>query len=212
MSLINLAPINDGDDANSVLFNARFAAISDLLNGNVDSDNLTTNAVTTPKIVDQAVTEVKIAPKSVTGTKLVQPSILAYRSGDVVESGNVWRKITIDGSSINMGGFTLSNGGIMVPIAGIYKFSLIVSIQDRNPTNAGILPSISLDAGGPGRWIRGNPLENPGGNMIEDMFDLAANQIVYFWVYVATSNNYRFIGFGVSGDRNYVLGELKAAK
>lgn len=211
MALVNMPPINNGDDADDSLFNSRLGALADVLNGGVDQANLATGAVTTPKIVDGAVTEVKLADKSVTGSKIVIPSFQAARAADLIEAGSVWRKITLDTLYINIGGFEISNGGIKVPRAGTYEFTNTVSIQDRNPATSTIIPSIGLDANNPGRFIRSGPPDNPAGHSISDMFTLTANQIVYFWVYIATGNNYRFKGYFASGDSSYVQGKLLAA-
>lgn len=70
MSLVSLNPINDGQDANSELFNARFAALANVLNGNVESINLADNAVSTSKIADNAVTTVKIPNNAITAAKI----------------------------------------------------------------------------------------------------------------------------------------------
>lgn len=210
MGFVSFPLINNGDDANDALFNSRLSAIVDEMNGNIDQENLATDAVSTAKIVNGGVTETKLADKSVTGAKIVIPSFQAARGADIVESGSIWRKIPIDTMYINVGGFAISNGGIQVPRAGVYEFTNTVSIQDRNPSNSSIIPSISLSAGGPGRYIRTNPNDNPAGFSITDMFSLAANQIVYFFVYVGTGNNYRFQGYYSAGDSSYIQGKMLA--
>lgn len=90
MSLINFAPIQDGDEASDDLFNVRFAAILDLLNGGLDGDNLASNAVSTPKLVDSAVTTPKIANNAVTHPKMdVTRLTTAGKNGGYCRIGNV---------------------------------------------------------------------------------------------------------------------------
>lgn len=70
MGLVSITQINNGDDANDVLFNSRISAIVNELNGNIDQDNLATSAVATAKIADSAVSTVKIAANAVTAAKI----------------------------------------------------------------------------------------------------------------------------------------------
>ena len=70
MSLINFAPIQDGDTATDDLFNTRFAALVNLVNGGLDADNIKDNSISTSKIVDGAVTTVKIPNNAVTAAKI----------------------------------------------------------------------------------------------------------------------------------------------
>lgn len=60
MGLINIPPVENGDANDENLYNSRFAPIVDEINGNLDSDNLATNAITTPKITNGAVTNAKL--------------------------------------------------------------------------------------------------------------------------------------------------------
>ena len=61
MGLVSIPDVQDGDDVNEELFNSRFGAIVSALNGNIDADNLSNNAVTTPKIAPDAVNGSKIS-------------------------------------------------------------------------------------------------------------------------------------------------------
>lgn len=84
MGFVNLPDIQNGDEANAQLFNSRFGAIANVLNGNVDADNLAANAVTTAKIAARAASRDKLATvtrtapfpihaKSVTGVGAIYP-------------------------------------------------------------------------------------------------------------------------------------------
>lgn len=58
--LVNIEPIQTGASATPNLWNQRFAAITSVINGNIDSDNLKNNAVTREKIAPGAVTSDKL--------------------------------------------------------------------------------------------------------------------------------------------------------
>ena len=70
MGLINITDIQNGAEANDQLFNSRFGAIVNELNGNIDADNLKLGAVATAKIADSAVTTTKINNLAVTSAKI----------------------------------------------------------------------------------------------------------------------------------------------
>lgn len=70
MTLITYTPITDGAGADDQLFNARFQALHDVINGNLDSANLADNAITTSKITNDAVTTAKIPNLAVTSAKI----------------------------------------------------------------------------------------------------------------------------------------------
>lgn len=58
---VSINPIEPGDAASPNLWNDRFGAITEVLNGNVDSDNIKDGGVTNSKLADGAVTSNKIA-------------------------------------------------------------------------------------------------------------------------------------------------------
>ena len=58
--LVNIEPIQTGESATPNLWNQRFAAITSVINGNIDSDNLKNNAVTREKIAPQSITSDKL--------------------------------------------------------------------------------------------------------------------------------------------------------
>ena len=58
--LVNIEPIQTGASATPNLWNQRFASITSVINGNIDSDNLKNNAVTREKIAPGAVTSDKL--------------------------------------------------------------------------------------------------------------------------------------------------------
>ena len=60
MPTITIDPIADDATATAQLWNARFAQITSLLNGNLDAANLADGAVTTAKLATDAVTGAKI--------------------------------------------------------------------------------------------------------------------------------------------------------
>ena len=58
--LVNIQNIQVGDVATPNLFNSRFAALAEVINGNVDSDNLKSGAVTRSKIAQGAIDSSKL--------------------------------------------------------------------------------------------------------------------------------------------------------
>lgn len=58
--LVNIAPIEPGDAASPNLWNSRYAAITEVLNGNIDSDNIRNNGITREKIAAGAVSSDKL--------------------------------------------------------------------------------------------------------------------------------------------------------
>lgn len=68
--LVNFDPIQNDEDATEELFNSRFNAILDAINGNIESPNIADGAVTTPKIADNAVTAAKIPNQGLTSAEL----------------------------------------------------------------------------------------------------------------------------------------------
>jgi len=59
--IINITPIAPGDAASPNLWNSRYAAITEVVNGNIDSDNLKNGSVTREKIATGAISSDKIA-------------------------------------------------------------------------------------------------------------------------------------------------------
>ena len=59
--IANIDPIQPGDAASPNLWNSRYAAITTVLNGNVDSDNLKNGAVTREKIAAGAISSDKLS-------------------------------------------------------------------------------------------------------------------------------------------------------
>jgi len=59
--IININPIEPGDAASPNLWNSRFAAITEVVNGNLDSDNYKNGSITREKIATGAVSSDKIA-------------------------------------------------------------------------------------------------------------------------------------------------------
>lgn len=50
MSLVSISDINTGDAASKDLFNSRFSAIVNVLNGNIDAANITNSSITYSKL------------------------------------------------------------------------------------------------------------------------------------------------------------------
>lgn len=60
MGLINVPTVNTNDAINKELFNSRFGEISDEINGNLDSNNISAGGINTANLADNAVTAAKI--------------------------------------------------------------------------------------------------------------------------------------------------------
>lgn len=81
MALINFTQIEPQAEITSSGINTPLKTIYDDYNGNIDSNNLAANAVTTAKITDANVTTVKIADANVTNAKL---------AGGAGQPGGAW--------------------------------------------------------------------------------------------------------------------------
>ena len=69
MAQVPYAPIEDGQEATNQLFNSRFLALHNAINGGLDAANLADNAITTPKLADGSVTTSKIPNAAITTAK-----------------------------------------------------------------------------------------------------------------------------------------------
>lgn len=88
MATVPYTPIEDGQEADMQLFNSRFLALHNAINGGLDANNLADNAVTGPKIASDAVTTSKIVNKAVTAAKMEdQP---AWTSLSYINGGSAW--------------------------------------------------------------------------------------------------------------------------
>lgn len=62
MTLVNIPDLADLTSADANDINSRFAAVSAVLNGHIDAQNLADGAVTSGKLASASVTSVKLAP------------------------------------------------------------------------------------------------------------------------------------------------------
>lgn len=115
MGLLNLTNLEDGFTASANIFNERFGAIADVLNGNIDTANL----------AQYAVTREKLAPQSVTTDKLSLDST-----------------VNANGSYIKMGNFLIQWGVTQVASTGTWvsfptSFSSVptVTATIKDPNN-----------------------------------------------------------------------------
>lgn len=65
MTLVNITDIQTNDDAIPELWNSRFGAIVNVINGHIDQTNLADSGVTTDKIANAAVTAVKMETQQI---------------------------------------------------------------------------------------------------------------------------------------------------
>jgi hypothetical protein len=72
MGLISITDETDGTSADANDLNSRFATITGLVNGNIDSANIANGGVSTPNLATGAVTAVKIANEGVTYTQAAE--------------------------------------------------------------------------------------------------------------------------------------------
>lgn len=91
MGLITYTPIEDGNEANMALFNSRFLAIHNVINGSIDANNLANDAVTGAKLATDSVTTGKIMDANVTTAKLAANAITAAK----IEAQQAWVSMTL---------------------------------------------------------------------------------------------------------------------
>ena len=90
MGLLNVTnTFVDGTVAKASEVNANFQDVEDVLNGNVDSDNLATDAVTTAKIKDDAVTADKIADDAVLTANIKDANVTSAKLATGAAAGNL---------------------------------------------------------------------------------------------------------------------------
>lgn len=76
----------NGDSAYVDAYNAAFNALTTVINGNIDQDNLAANSVITTKILDAAVASAKIAAAAVTTDKIADAAVTAAK----MEAQQAW--------------------------------------------------------------------------------------------------------------------------
>lgn len=54
MSIVNISPIENGENASPNLWNNRFSAITEVINGNIDASNIRTGSITRDKLSQDA--------------------------------------------------------------------------------------------------------------------------------------------------------------
>ena len=146
--LVNIQNIQVGDVATPNLFNSRFAALAEVINGNVDSDNLRNGAVTRSKIAQGAIDSSKLDIQKYVDangwTVTDLGGIKTYtRSIDIMgtqtDFNNTKGKLIAgNGARDTLGeysvpvGRTADNISVNVSYFGIYSGHLVVSGELRN--------------------------------------------------------------------------------
>lgn len=87
MGRINITNIEANANAVASLWNSRYSIISEVINGNLDAENLASNAVETAKIKDRAVTADKLADDAIGTDTISDASVtLAKLTSDLKNS------------------------------------------------------------------------------------------------------------------------------
>jgi len=134
--LVNISNINTGDDATPELWNERFGAIVDVINGQLDSDNLQDGAVLTSKLASKAVTPDKIADQPAWTNATYQNGWVTYDAA--YGPASYWKDSL---GIVHLRGM-VKNGGI-----GTTIFTLPVGFRPSNVT----LLFVTICSGGIGR-------------------------------------------------------------
>lgn len=134
MPVLNLIPVANGDQVDQDLFNSRFSAIADLLNGGLDSDNLAAGGVSTPSLAASAVTTAKINDAAVTPTKWTNPyKFGVYLNGSLAIGAGATSVVTFDTKEFDTSSnvdITTNKGRFTAPAAGFYQFNWAVTCTE----------------------------------------------------------------------------------
>lgn len=129
--LLTITPIGQGDAASPNLWNSRFSAIQEVINGNVDSDNLKAGGVTREKIANGAIDSSKLA---------IQKYVDA-NGWTVVDMGGLKsysRVVTVDGSQYDGNG-NPGQQGLLVGGQGQRRdLAIFPAPEGRTPNNVNI--------------------------------------------------------------------------
>lgn len=136
MGIINPTYVNPGDEITADSVNNPIQTITNLVNGNIDSDNLKDDSITAPKIANEAITGEKIASKTVAQSN-IDFSTLDFGNYSTTETDT--RFTWIDGEKIykkTVDFGALPNTGTKDVAHGISNISYIVKIEGtmRTPT------------------------------------------------------------------------------
>ena len=152
--LVNIEPIQTGASATPNLWNQRFAAITSVINGNIDSDNLKNNAVTREKI----------APQSVTSDKLFVNKYIDDNGWTVVDYGTTKTYsyvYTITNIDIVYGA-RKDNMAPIEPPVGRTRDSLVFSATWYGVYSGHAIPGIEAGSAGKIQVMLGNQYSPPG--------------------------------------------------
>ena len=134
MPLVNITDIANNTDATADVFNTRFAAILNVLNGNIDAANLANGAVTLPKIAAGV-----LAPANLTTSYKfcahlsTQPTYsgaavkVAYAAEDYDTSNNY---------------DSVTNYRFTAPVAGYYWFAATLQVMEATASNIDVALSL----------------------------------------------------------------------
>lgn len=203
MGLINITDINTGDDATAELWNARFATLVNVINGNIDSANLADSAVTSAKIASSAVTSGKLADQAVTSAKLQDGISVAdnasnpYKFEAHAPSGSIQNQtktVIYPTETFDTGGnYDASTGVFTAPADGYYFFSGSTSWNSgANATHA-----IQLVVAG-GTYVGTEITSSAAGNFAgtaSGLYKMTQGQTAYVQAY----SSYTGTGQGIGG-------------
>lgn len=125
MGLISYTQLEDGTAATANSINTRFARVYDLVNGNIDSQNLSNSAVT----------ESKIASESVTASKLASNAVLPSKVG------STWVGKTAGKSNVTNSYFTAFNKTIVLDES---SYIYVLWTAGGNANNTSVDPGIRI--------------------------------------------------------------------
>jgi len=185
MGLINYSSIEDGTTIDAADVNTPLTTIYDDYNGNIDSNNLADNAVTTAKITDANVTTAKIADANVTMPKISNPYKFHAWNATAQNSTPIAAPLLCDTELFDTNSnfdITTNKGRYTAPVAGFYNFGGRFKIPIGDNGFARIIIYVNGSAKSVGNIVRSGGAGTTIAVVVNTFIQLSAGDYVELYV------------------------------